>query len=118
VSTVDLFSNKGRQHHVMCYYVLTETAHTTKDYQMATYKTTKTTITLTSTTGSYEDRLLVASWARNLVEKCEAEVTDKEQRYTLSAGHLQGVFTPSSITLEICNYFMEDIKFWAKHCKK
>ena len=84
---------------------------------MASFKKTNLTVTLTSN-GSAKDGLLVASWARGLVDSCDAVVADKLIASTLSAGHLVSVFAPKSITLSFSNYYSDDLSWCLAHCKK
>jgi hypothetical protein len=85
---------------------------------MASFKKTQDlTVTLTSN-GGMKDGLLVARWARALIESCDAVVADKVIASTLSAGHLVSVFMPQSITLSFSSYYGDDLSWWLAHCKK
>ena len=84
---------------------------------MSTFaKNSKNQVTLTSN-GSIKDGLKTADWARNLINKCDAEVNGSGQAYTLSASHLDNSYAPTKIVLTFSDYYFKDMGFWLKICK-
>jgi hypothetical protein len=84
---------------------------------MAKFTKKSNNIVLLKSDGTTKDSLLVAKWARTLMEKADAKVTNKDQLMPLSSSHRTD-YAPSEVTLSFKDYYYSDISFWLKLCKK
>jgi len=101
----------------ICWCAIVNASTTKRDKQMSKFtKNSNNQVTLTSN-GSIEDGMKVADWARNLINRCAAEVEDDSQGYTLSAPHLSDDYAPEKVVLTFKDYYFMDISFWLKTCK-